>query len=81
MDPSKSTLYHLMSVIAQSLSHVRLYMTLWTSRQVSLAYTISQSLLKLVSIEFVMLFNHLILCCPLLLLSSTFPSIWVFSDE
>ena len=49
--------------------------------QVSLSITIFQSLLKLISIESVMLSNHLILCCPLLLLLSIFPSIRVFSDE
>ena len=45
------------------------------------SFTISQSLLKLMSIESVMAFNHLILCCPLLLLPSIFPSIRVFSKE
>ena len=47
--------------------------------QASLSFTISWSLLKLTSIELVMPSNHLILCCPLLLLPSIFPSIWVFS--
>ena len=49
--------------------------------QASLSFTISQSLLKLMSIESVMPSNHLILCWPLLLLPSTFPSNSVFSDE
>ena len=49
--------------------------------QASLSFTISQSLLKLMSIEQVMPSNHLILCCPLLLLPSIFPSIRVFSNE
>ena len=49
--------------------------------QSSLSFTISQSLLKLMSIELVMPFNHLILCYPLLLLPSIFPSIRVFSNE
>ena len=49
--------------------------------QSSLSFIISQSLLKLMSIESVMSSNHLILCCPLLLLPSTFPSIRVFSNE
>ena len=49
--------------------------------QASLSCTISQSLLKLMSIESVMPSNHLILCCPLLLLPSIFPSITVFSSE
>ena len=54
----------------------------WTAaRQASLSFTISQSLLKLMSIQSVMLSNHLILCHPLLLLSSIFPSIRVFSNE
>ena len=57
-------------------------MTPWTAaHQVSLSITNSQSLLKLVSIELVMLSNHLILCCPLLLQPSIFPSIRVFSNE
>ena len=51
------------------------------SSQASLFITNSQSLLKLMSIELVMPSNHLILCCPLLLLSSIFPSIRVFSNE
>ena len=49
--------------------------------QVSLSFTISQSLLKLTSTESVILSNHLGLCCPLLLLPSIFPSIRVFSNE
>ena len=55
-------------VIVQLLSHVRLFVTLWTAPcQASLSFTISLSLLKLMSIEFVMPSNHLILCRPLLL--------------
>ena len=66
----------------QSLSCVRLFTTPWTAaRQASLSFTVSQSLLKLVSIELVMPSIHLILCCPLLLLSSIFPSITIFSNE
>ena len=54
----------------------------WTAaHQASLSFTISLSLLKLVSIEFVMPSNHLILCCPFLLLSAVFPIIQVFSSE
>ena len=49
--------------------------------QVSLSFTMSQSLLKLMDIESMMLFNHLIICWPLLLLPSIFPSIRVFSNE
>ena len=66
----------------QSLSHVQLFATPWTAaRQASLSITNSQSLLKLMSIESVMRCNHLILCCPLLLLPSIFSSIRVFSNE
>ena len=66
----------------QSLSHVRLLVTPWTvARQASLSITNSHSLLKLMSIELVMPSNHLILCCPLLLLPSVFPSISVFFNE
>ena len=69
-----------LAVVVQSLSHVQLFVTLWTAaRQASLWFTISRSLLKLISIESVMPSNHLIL--PLLLLSSIFPSIRVFSNE
>ena len=66
----------------QSLSCVHLFATLWTAAlQVSLSITKSWSLLKLTLIESVMSFNHLILCCPLLLLPSIFSSITVFSNE
>ena len=66
----------------QSLSHVRLFATPWTAaRHASLSITNSQSLLKLMSIESVMPSYHLILCHPLLLLPSIFPSIRVFSNE
>ena len=66
----------------QSLSHVRLFATPWTAAyQASLFITNSQSLLKLMSIESVMRSNHLILCHPLLLPPSIFPSIRVFSNE
>ena len=65
-----------------SLSCVRLFATPWTAaRQASLSITNSRSLLKLMSIELVMPSNHLILCRPLLLLPSIFPSIRVFSNE
>ena len=68
--------------IVQSLTHVQLFATPWTAAcQASLSFTISYSLLKLISIESVMPSNHLILCCPLLLLPSIFPSIEVFSNE
>ena len=66
----------------QSLSRVQFFVTPWTvARQASLSITNSQSLLKLMSIESVMSSNHLILCCPLLLPPSIFPSIRVFSIE
>ena len=68
-------------IVVQTLSSVQL-VTPWTAaRQASLSFTISQSLLKLMSIESVMPSNHLILCYPLLLLPSIFPSIRVFSTE
>ena len=64
------------------LSPVQLFVTPWTAaRQASLSITNSQSLLKLMSIEFVTPSNHLILCRPLLLLPSIFPNIRVFSNE
>ena len=66
----------------QSLSHIRLFATPWTAaHQASLSITNSWSLLKLMSVDSVMPSNHLILCCPLLLLPSIFPSIRVFSNE
>ena len=66
----------------QLLSRVQLYATPWTAaRQAFLSITNSQSLLKLMSIESVMPYNHLILCHPLLLLPSIFPSIRVFCKE
>jgi len=66
----------------QSLSHVQLFATPWTTAcQASLSITNSQSLLKFISIESVMPSNHLIFCHPLLLLPSIFPSIRVFSNE
>ena len=69
-------------VVVLSVSRVRLSATPWTTaRQAPLFFTISQSLLKLTSIESMMPSNHLILCRPLLLLPSIFPSIRVFSSE
>ena len=65
-----------------SLSRVQLFVTPWTAaHQASLSITNSHSLLKLMSIESVMPSNHFILCHPLLLLPSVFPSIRVFSNE
>ena len=69
-------------IIIQLLSHVWLFVTPWTeARQASLSITISWSLLRLMVIESMMPSNHLILCCPLFLLPSIFPSIRVFSSE
>ena len=69
-------------LVVQSPSHLWLFATPWTAaRQASLSFTSSQSLQKLMSIESVMPSNHLILCRPLLLLPSIFPSIRVFSNE
>ena len=66
----------------QLLSHIQLFVTPWTTaRQDSLSITNSHSLIKLMSIESVMLFKHLVLCHPLLLLPSIFPSIRVFSNK
>ena len=70
------------AVVFPSLTRVRLFETPWTAAcQASLSITISQSLLRLTSIESMMPSNHLVLCCPLLLLPSIFPSIRVFSNE
>ena len=69
-------------ISVQSLSHVWLFVTPWTAaRQASLSITNSQSMPRLMSIQSVMPSNHLILCGPLLLLPSIFPSIRVFSKE
>ena len=69
-------------VVVQSLNHVRLFATPWTAaRWAFLSFTMSQSLLKFMSIELVMPSNHFILCCPLLLLLSIFPIIMVSSNE
>ena len=70
------------SLVIQLLCCVRRFVTPWTAaRQASLSFTISRSLLKFMSIESVMPSNHLLLCYPLLLLPSIFPSIRVFSTE
>ena len=67
-------------VVVQLLSHVWLFAAPWTAAcQASLSFTISQSLLKLMCTESMILSDHLILCCPLFLLPSIFPSIRVFS--
>ena len=70
------------NVIVQSLSCVQLFATPWTAaHQASLSFTVSQSLLRFMSIKLVMPSNHLILCCTLLLLPSIFPSIRIFCSE
>jgi len=67
-------------VVVQSLSYFQLFTTPWTaSRQASLPFTTSWSLLKLTFIELLMPSNHLILCQPRLLLPSVFPNIWFSS--
>ena len=66
--------FHVWLFVVQSLSCAQLFATPWTAaHQTSLSFTISQSLLKLMSIELVIPSNRLILCCPLLLLPSIFP--------
>ena len=71
-----------LNVVVQWLSHVQLIVAPWTAvHQASLSFTISWSLLRLMTIELVMSSNHLILCHSLLLLPSIFPSIRVFSNE
>ena len=73
---------HTMECSVKWLSPVQLFVTTWTiACQASLSITNSQSLLKLMSIELVMPSNYLILCRPLLLLPSIFPSIRIFSNE
>ena len=73
---------HVSVIIIRSLSRVQLFVAPWTAaHQASLSFTVSQSLLKLMSIESKMPFNHVILCHPLLLLPLIFPSIRVFSNK
>ena len=69
-------------VVAESLSYVQLFATPWTvACQAPLSSTISQSLLRFMFIEPVMLSNHLIICHPVFLLPSIFPTIRIFSSE
>ena len=69
-------------IVVESQSHVRLVATPRTAEyQAPLSFTISQSWVRLMSIELVMLSNHLIFCHPLLLWPSIFPSIRIFSNE
>ena len=80
MGSERKEKYRISSV--QLLSCVSLSVTPWTAAlKASLSFTISWSLLKLMSIESMVPYNHLILCPPLLLLPSVFPGIRVFSDE
>ena len=73
---------HFLLFVSQLLSHVQLYATPWTAAcQASLSFTVSWNLLKLMSIESMMPYNHLILCPAFLLLPSVFPNIRVFSSE
>ena len=79
--PSRWTTCH-GSQLLLSCSVLSDFATPWTAaRQAPLSFTISQNLLKFMSIESVMPSNHLIFCCPLLILPSIFPSISVFSNE
>ena len=72
----------LFAPLVQSLSHVQLFVTSWTTAgRASLSFTISKNLLKLMSIESVMPSNRLVLYCPFLPLLSIFSSIRVFSHE
>ena len=72
--------FYIFFVVIQLFSHVQFFVPSWTTApQASLSFTISWSLLKLMSIEAVMPSKHLILCCPLFLLPSLFPS--VFSTD
>ena len=73
---------HIIYVVVQLLTWVQLFATPWTAAyQASLSFPISRSLLKLMPIELMMPSNHFVLCCPLLLLSSIFPSIRVFMSQ
>ena len=77
-----AVLHSVQFISVQSLTHIWLFVTPWTAaRQASLSIAISQSALRLTSIESVMPSSHLILCCALLLLPPIPPSIRVFSNE
>ena len=74
--------HYLYCVVVQPLSPVWFFVTQWTAAcQASLSFTISQSLLKFMSIKSMIPSHHLISCCSLLLLPSIFPSIRVFSNQ
>ena len=78
---SASQINSILKAFRPQFSAVQLLSRVWAARQTSLSITNSQSLLKLMSIDLVMPSNHLILCRPLFLLPSIFPSIRVFSRE
>ena len=78
----RAHIFHPCLAAFQSLSDVQLFVNPWTAvHQIPLSFTVSWSLLRFISIELVMLSNNHILCHPLLLLPSTFPSIEVFSNK
>ena len=78
----RAAVHGVAATVVQSLSQVLLFVTPWTeAHQASLSFTISWSLLKLMSIESEMPFNYLILCHPVLLLRSIFLRIRIFSNE
>ena len=80
--PLSTPLLFVVVAVVQSLSRVWLFGAPWTAKhQASLSFTISRNLLKLTSIKLVIPSKHLILCHPILLLPSIFPSIRVFSKE
>ena len=82
MSNSLNACFVVVVVAVQLLSHVQPFVTPWTAaRQPSLSFTVSWSLLKLMSIESVLSSSHLVLCHPLLFLTSIFPSIKIFSNE
>ena len=81
-EPKKGKDRYFGYVVVQLPSNVQHFAIPWTEAcQTCLSFTISWSLLELMSIELVVLSNHLILCCPLPLLPSIFPSIRAFSNE
>ena len=82
LTPGKYSFREFTFISVQSLSHVQLFVTPFSAAyQASLSFTTTLSFLKHMSIELVMPSNHLILCRPLLLLPSIFPSIRIFSSE
>ena len=79
---SKRIITHIVVAVVQLLSHVQLFLTPWTiPLQAPLSSAISQSSFKFMSIESMMLSNHIVLCLSVLLLPSVFPSIKVFSES